>query len=335
MTLGCCCIDCECDLLTDYLQADTVSIPGYSRLTDWEPFSTGWQPPIGENPPPSCCYRAFFGKDNCEVTKECRSCNFTGVREYIWPCFPNDVHLFDTTNNGSQVETSSGCVLEVRIIRYDVGINQCTRTSPKTRCKVAIYAGWRDYIVFREIIQHAGGSGVSRLLPPCPIPDPPEGQCYAAPVCILECELSNDPACQSRESLSYYNATWGYAIYFYAWWRVRVFNGMPSGTICFTDSDIDLELCERPLNTCLNEFYPLAPVEPPRFPTGGTLETLCANTGIGSQLGPGAGQWLPFQNFLESPFSPAALCAKNARQWLDRPSVSVPGTYCIEFAENA
>lgn len=330
MTLGCCCLECKCEPLAQYLQDDQISIPGYARLTAWESFSTGWQPPFQDPLPPPCCYRAYFSKTNCNKTTECRSCSYRSSQQSP-SCTDKDTGqpLYNIYNgrNGSQREIALGCVIEIRVFRYQVGLNACTINNPLERCKTAIYAGWRDQIVIKSLLQLATDAATGLLATPCPMPPIPNSSipnsCEETLVCNSRCtDFFNSTnyvvPCQSFGTDQVALRYWGAESFSYTWWRVKIFNQLPTGSVCFQTTDKDIPVCFRPNQQCLNTSFPISDA---------------ANTpdGIGYIFGGLQNQPAPcfiagnsWENFADTP------CSQRPFWWT--PTVlSEPPAYCIDF----
>lgn len=213
--LGCCC--CTCAALQAYLECDAITIPGFTRLGDWQNLSSGYDG--------NCCYRAFFAADDCEPELLC-------LEAAQCPCafMAEAPNLNGGTRIGTSTLSYSGCIREIIIYRHFYGPEEqiVPGSCPQFEwCKWVVLAAWRDYRAATWWVQSQS----------CLDADPPEWLETCPFSCADYCEFYND-----RDIIAYCQAC-NLAL---NWWRIRVFDELPQGTISFSNSDV--------LTDCINRL---------------------------------------------------------------------------------
>lgn len=307
--LGCCC--CTCETLNDYLVNKKITIPGHTQLGDWVNISGGYSGSGNV-----CCYQATFTKDDCSVARNCEICG-PHVCEFInvdCSVANEDGSITRDVENlviycGKEVDIARGCVRDVRIYRYWYDDAEGDSCGPLAWCKLVIFAGWRDYIVSRLVQQNAREPDIGDFvsLSSCPMP-----LCNSTP-----CTSPSLDLCDGAQWACYL------ATYSYTWWRVRAFDTIPSGSVCFfNSSDVDLSPCNSFLK-CVPETLPFrnTAVCFPNPP--GTFTQVC-NSAI----------YLPPCSCNSGDPNSPLNCNDTATDFstnLDPICLNPPASYCLEF----
>lgn len=303
--LGCCC--CVCQQLKDYLDQGKISIPGYSQVGSWIHLS-------GESYDTDlCCSVGYFAADDCEIDRVCDSCgphfNEFGAA-IIDQCEGVPVGDGKWHYCARQLDLASGCVIEVRIYRHWYDASEAC--GDLRWCKVVVFAGWRDYTVFRQVQQDALPDFVDDLID--------LETCELLLCGADDCESANQDPCLG--------ATWNCITrtYLVTWWRVRLFDTIPTGSVCFGEEDITLGECNDRVK-CVDPgdlpFDSLQICFPDDF-------TEPANPNVVFNIICNSVLWLPPCGGASDP---ALNCGSLENPWGVSPGcVDPPDSFCLEFA---
>jgi len=294
--LGCCC--CSCQELEEYLNADKVTIPGFTRVGGWNNVGSGYNG--------LCCFTGIFVADNCETNYFCDVCGPHVCPDTVFPIFEDcDRTDFQLTNYcAREFDIANGCVREVRIYRHWYDATESGQScGPLQWCKFVVFVGYRDYLVWRQVNQRSWFAGLDDFvdLSECPL-----AVCGSEP-----CESENTESCDG--------VTWGCQTntFSYVWWRVREFDSLPQGTICFDESHVTLDPCNSLLKCVDTSTLPFRSTSVCYPNTPGVLTSVCNaflffNCGQCSQ--------------------PEFNCGSVVNPWMPDPCFLPPDPYCVEFA---
>ncbi len=227
---ACCC--CTCNNLNALIECDAITIEGFSRIGDW----------INLTPYTGCCWRGFFGADNCQ---------YTGPFCYETPC--NIAGFGDntiTSKRGVEYYLYRGCLREVWIwrdfySRYWATENSILDCNDQLGCSYFILTRWVDYakIIEWQQMRTVLNNPVPDFLSTCPI-----GNCFSEDQCEW---TTGDVQYRCRQCTCNTD-----------WWRIRHFRQLPTGTVTFGPTDND---------PCDLDFLRCVPDRVPGFPESGKL----------------------------------------------------------------
>jgi hypothetical protein len=138
--------------------------------------------------------------------------------------------------------------------------------------------------------------------------------------------LCNSTPCMSENTGPCNGVRWACLIstYSYTWWRVRTFDTIPEGEVCFfNSSDVDLPEC-NPFLKCVPETLPFRNTavcypDPP-----GTYNQVC-NSAI----------YLPICSCMDGAPNTVLNCTHTSTQFWNNTQaycLNPPSSYCLEFA---
>jgi hypothetical protein len=295
--LGCCC--CSCQELEEYLNADKVTIPGFTRVGGWSNVGSGYNG--------LCCFTGIFVADDCETNHICDVCgpHVCPFTNFVFDdCERTDYQL--TQYCGRRIAIANGCVREVRIYRHWYDATKFGEScGPLEWCKFVVFVGYRDYLVWSQINQRSFFAEFDNFQD---LTDCPFAACNGEP-----CYSDNTSACNGVIWGCYTNT------FSYVWWRVREFESLPQGTICFDESHVTLEPCNSLLKCVDTSTLPFRSTSVCYPNSPGVLTVVC---NPGSSL-----------NFFNCSLCPG-FSEFNCPQYdlLPPPCFLPPDPYCVEFA---